>query len=443
MSEGASVRMRRERSGTRRLDVGMLSPIARDRVAHYMLEELLGEGALGEVYRARDTKMNRTVALKVLSDAVENRALRDRFHLEARAIAALKHPNVVNILDYSDAEADPPYIALESLTGVSLQDRLEQNGPLPEQLVVCIMHEMVSGLEHAHSQNIVHRDIKPANIVLEFGRVVLIDFGAMKVLGAHETVPGTTLYDERQAVGTPGFMAPEQYGGQNIDHRADIFGVGATLYFLTTGQTPYDVDDDLRETIKNAKRNRYTDPRSLQPLLSPAFCDLLADCLTPSPRERLDTAGKLRERLHDLIRGHGIRDYTRLISAYAESPGSIDALDQRSTAKLIHELRIALMRDFQNVVKQGEQPDIDQCVKRLQAFETFDASHRLKPWDRRRKPSLLCGRRPRKKRWLALALCVGLLMGLGGVSLGLLAAPERVLRLREKIATRLGLSPAP
>ena len=410
-------------------------------IKHYEVKETLGCGALGTVYRAWDTKLNRTVALKVLTTELDDQRILECFHREARAIAALDHKNIVRVLDYSDADAKTQYIALEHLEGKSVADLMDDHGPLVEQIALCVAHEVVAALDYAHQQSIVHRDIKPENVIIEGGRVVLIDFGAMKLVDSHEWIPDIQVDQAHAVVGTAGFMAPEQIGGAAVDHRADIFAVGALLYNITTDQLPYAADSkDLAKLRSEARRGRYRDPRDFQPLLTAGFADLLSDCLAANPGDRIQVANALRERIAALLAAHGISDIAAVLQDYSQKPGLDQELDLRTVDTLTRELKHALLRDFKRAVR-AQQPDrIIDATNRLRfVYRLFDDAEKCFLLDGQDKPRLLRGRVIRRGRWLMLGLVLGLVLGaLAG--LGLAVAVPRVLTLlRFGIAAVIGL----
>ncbi len=380
-----------------------------EQIAHFEIKETLGFGALGTVYLAWDSKLNRNVALKVLSNDVTDSNLKERFHLEARTIAALKHPNIVSVLDYSDADAGIQFIALERLLGQSVFELTSEHGPMPEQIALCVGHEVASALEYAHSQNVVHRDIKPDNVVLEGERVVLIDFGAMRLTESHAWIPDTNVDKTPMAVGTPGFMAPEQLTMAEVDHRADIFSLGALLYNACTLKLPYQrVSASPKELYAEARKGNYRDPRDYQPLLTPGFCDLLADCMAVQPSKRLESALRAKERIQALLSAHGIADVRTVLKQYAEAPALDAQFNLRSVDTLTRELKLALMRDLQRAVRSQDDRQIKDATNRLRyVHHLFDDAEKFFLVEGAEKPRLLKGRMVHRHRWFLFGLSVG------------------------------------
>src|SRR5713226_2126823 len=210
------------------------------RLGPYEIQSPLGAGGMGEVYRARDTRLDRTVAVKILpSHLSEKPEAKERFEREARAISSLSHPNICHLYDIGSQDGIS-YIVMEYLEGETLSDRLRK-GPLPlEQVLKCGV-EICEGLEKAHRSGIVHRDLKPANIMLTKSGAKLMDFGLAKA-GIHSSNPSSSslmqtltnpshpLTVEGTVVGTFQYMSPEQVEGKEADARSDIFALGAVLY---------------------------------------------------------------------------------------------------------------------------------------------------------------------------------------------------------------------
>jgi serine/threonine-protein kinase len=203
------------------------------RLGKYQVLEEIGKGAMGVVYKAYDPRLEREVAVKVMSGAIlSDDELKQRFEREAKAIARLQHPNIVTVYDFDYDEHGAPFIAMELLKGTELEQRLRKNPPtLKEKLEIAI--QVAQGLAHAHRQGIVHRDIKPANIwVTEAGAVKIMDFGVARMTQSSQTQTGAVM-------GTPDYMSPEQVAGGHVDGRSDLFSVGVILYRLLTHKKPF------------------------------------------------------------------------------------------------------------------------------------------------------------------------------------------------------------
>lgn len=213
------------------------------RLGPYEIQAPLGAGGMGEVYCARDTRLNRDVALKILppSLARDPERLR-RFEQESRAVAALNHPSILAIFDVGQSDGSP-FLVTELLQGESLRDLLDR-GPLPQRKVIHYGVQIADGLAAAHEKGVVHRDLKPENLfITRDGRAKILDFGLAKVVAAPEALaadPDLTSSNTSAGVvmGTAGYMAPEQVRGEPVDARTDIFALGAVLFEMLPVSEP-------------------------------------------------------------------------------------------------------------------------------------------------------------------------------------------------------------
>ncbi len=264
------------------------------RVGPYEVLGPLGSGGMGEVYRARDTRLGREVALKVLPREVqEDAACLHRFRDEARTVGTLNHPNIVTLYEVGE-HAGAPYLVTELLAGQTLQARLGRGALLPAD-AVRIAREVALGLAAAHGKGIVHRDLKPGNLFLtEDGRVKLLDFGIAQQLGPRP--PGavdSTVTASGTVVGTVAYMAPEQIRGERVDSRADIFGLGLILYEMLAGHRPFRGSGEL-ELAAAILRD---EPPALP---DPVLDGLVRRCLAKAPGDRFQSAQDLAYALETL-----------------------------------------------------------------------------------------------------------------------------------------------
>ncbi|MFC2084709.1 protein kinase [Bacteroidota bacterium] len=206
-------------------------------ISHYKIIEKLGSGGMGTVYKAKDTKLDRFVALKFLAPHLSRaEEEKERFIHEAKTTSAMDHPNICNIYDINETEDGQLFIAMACYDGESLKDKINQ-GPLSIEDALDIAIQIARGLEKAHGKEIVHRDIKPANILItEDKQIKIVDFGLAKLAGQ------TILTREGSTLGTVAYMSPEQTKGTNIDHRADIWALGLVLYEMLSGERPFKGD---------------------------------------------------------------------------------------------------------------------------------------------------------------------------------------------------------
>src|SRR5438552_2023896 len=208
----------------------------------YRLDTLLGRGGMSEVWCATDLELGRRVALKLLAP---NQDIA-RFDREARAVAALAHPNVTQLYDYGSAD-DRPYMVLEYLPGGSLEDLLRANGPLPDADSHRIAGEIAAGLAHAHARGVVHRDLKPSNVLFdEEGRAKLADFGIARLVAGEGT-----LTEAGTVLGTAAYISPEQASGMPATPASDVYSFGVILYRMLTGELPFASDDPLTLALQH------------------------------------------------------------------------------------------------------------------------------------------------------------------------------------------------
>jgi TolB-like protein/Flp pilus assembly protein TadD len=261
----------------------------------YRILSLLGAGGMGEVYRSRDTRLGRDVAVKVLPQefASDPDRLR-RFEQEARAIAALDHANILVLYDVGTHEG-APYIVTQLLEGESLRDRL-QTGPLPPRTAVELAVQIAQGLSAAHSKGIVHRDLKPGNVfITKEGHVKILDFGLAKLAAERslgEAAQATTVAEATQVgarLGTVGYMSPEQVRGQAVDQRSDIFSLGCVLYEMLVGRSPF-----RKETAADtASAILHEDPAPVAgtgETIEPALQEIVGRCLEKRAEDRFSSA---------------------------------------------------------------------------------------------------------------------------------------------------------
>jgi eukaryotic-like serine/threonine-protein kinase len=282
----------------------------------YEIQSSLGAGGMGEVYRARDTRLDRTVAIKILpAHLSDDPEAKQRFDREARTISSLNHPNICTLHDVGHHEGID-YLVMEYLEGETLADRLRK-GPLPVEQVLKYGIELCEGLEKAHRSGVVHRDLKPGNIMLTKTGAKLMDFGLAKVsvaspaatsgLTATLTTPARShpLTAQGTVVGTFQYMAPEQVEGKEADARSDIFALGAVLYEMATGKRAF--EGKTPASAMAAVLEREPAPiSSLQPTAPPALERLVKTCLDKDPDERWQTAHDVKLQLRQInINGGG------------------------------------------------------------------------------------------------------------------------------------------
>jgi serine/threonine protein kinase len=280
-----------------------------ERLGPYEIQSPLGAGGMGEVYRARDTRLDRTVAIKVLPNHLSsNPDLKQRFEREARAISSLNHPRICTLHDVGHQDGID-FIVMECLEGESLAERLRKR-PLSLKETLTIGIEVCQALEAAQKAGIVHRDLKPANIMLTKNGAKLMDFGLAKpaapglgssasapLLSAAKTMseatPLSPLTSAGMVIGTIQYMAPEQIEGKEADARSDLFALGSVLYESATGKRPFEGKSQI--SVASAILEKDPEPmRTLKPLTPPAFERVVSSCLAKNPEDRFQNAHDVR-----------------------------------------------------------------------------------------------------------------------------------------------------
>jgi eukaryotic-like serine/threonine-protein kinase len=263
----------------------------------YQVERELGRGGMGAVYLARDVRLDRPVALKVLPpEFASDAGLRERFLRETRMAASFSHPNIVPVYSIED-HADTLAFAMGFVEGESLGARVTRMGPLPVREVVRIMQDVCYALAYAHGRGVVHRDLKPDNIMIEraTGRALLMDFGIARAISA--PVSGTqALTRVGEVVGTPQYMSPEQATGDAVDGRSDLYSLGLVAYYALTGVVAMDGTSTQQILVRQLTE---TPPsvRSVRTDVPAALDDVLAACLAKEPPDRVPDASTLIERI--------------------------------------------------------------------------------------------------------------------------------------------------
>ena len=274
-------------------------------LGHFRLIEEIGAGGFGIVYRARDERLQRDVAIKVLNaKTLRDTTARKRFRREALILGRLSHPNVEAVYDFH-SERGLDYLVLEYVPGTSLNERLK-SGALPEKEVLELGIQLARGLAAAHAEGIIHRDLKPGNLRVRPDDVLkILDFGLAQLFaapGARTVAKTATVNMETpNLAGTLAYMAPEQLNGQDPDHRSDVYSAGVVLYELATGSRPFPQGSDmLWEAILHSLPPA---PRIKNQEISPGLEAVILKCLEKDPKVRYQSANELLEDLKELARG--------------------------------------------------------------------------------------------------------------------------------------------
>jgi serine/threonine-protein kinase len=269
----------------------------------YVLGRLLGRGGMADVFEAQDTRLGRTVAVKMLRpDMARDRQLRVRFEREAQAVAALNHPNIVAVYDTGERSADPlnpasvevPFMVMELVTGRTLRE-LVREGPIPQDKALEYVQGVLSALEYSHRAGIVHRDIKPANVMVcddETSGVKVMDFGIARAIAES----GATMTQTQAVVGTAQYLSPEQAQGQTVDARSDLYSTGCLLYELLTGRPPFVGESPVSVAYQHVQVEAPT-AQEFNPAVTDAVQSVLDKALQKDPARRFQDAGAFRRAL--------------------------------------------------------------------------------------------------------------------------------------------------
>ena len=291
-------------------------------LGRYEIQEEIGRGMMGVVYRAKDPALGRTVALKTVSLLLavpddERAAFEQRFLNEARVAAGLNHPGIVVVHDVGrDVESNSLYIALEYLEGETLAERLKRQGLVEWREALRLTARLADALHHAHGSHIVHRDVKPANImVLPSGLPKLMDFGIAKIPAAQLTSAG-------EFFGTPSYMSPEQATGEPLDARSDVFSLGIVFFEMLTGQKPFLGSSEM-SILETVRECRVAPPTTLNPRIPEKMERVAMKALERDPEVRYQDAGEMHRDLERVLHERQPptpRDVTLLLEQLFDEP---------------------------------------------------------------------------------------------------------------------------
>jgi len=262
-------------------------------VGNYKIEEKLGEGGMGAVYKGVDTMLDREVAIKALKPELASQtAIVERFRSEAVTLAKLNHPNIASLYSLF-RQGEELYMVLEFVRGETLDTILQKRGALPAEEAIPVFCQVLDGISHAHEFGIVHRDIKPANMMLtEGGKLKVLDFGIARLLGSARMTRAGNI------IGTLEYMAPEQVKGQETDARSDIYALGMMLYEVLTGKTPFDTENEF-ELMQLQTGAMPVPPREINPDIPEEVEAAIMQAIAKNPDERYQNAGDFLQDLLD------------------------------------------------------------------------------------------------------------------------------------------------
>ncbi len=301
----------------------------------YEVKEELGHGGMATVYRAHDRRLGRDVAIKVIHPHLRDSAeVAHRFFVEAKAVAKLRHPNIVEVFDVSAEGEEEQYLVVELLRGLTLRKLLQAHGAVPPEAAAALAIELLQALAHAHAHGVVHRDVKPENVMIEHraketapngaravasdqaGERVLVkltDFGIAKLLDAQ----GVT--STGQVLGSPAHMAPEQIEGGEVDARADVFGLGVLLYECMVGHLPFEGNNPA-QVLRRVLDGIYPSAERERPVVGKRWSAILDRALARSPSDRFESANAMRDALVDELNRLGVTSPRTELEAWCDDP---------------------------------------------------------------------------------------------------------------------------
>jgi serine/threonine protein kinase len=329
--------------------------------------EQIGHGGMATVYRARDRRLGREVAVKIIHRHLrENWEVAQRFESEARAVAKLKHPNIVEVYDVSDKTEDERYLVVELVRGTTLRKLLTTEGYLPPEVAACIGVELADALDHAHGLGVIHRDVKPENVLIvapgsdrEITPVKLTDFGIAKLLDAQ----GVT--STGQVLGSPAHMAPEQIEGGDVSARADVFGLGVLLYECMVGRLPFDGKNPA-QVLRRVLDGTFVAADRARATIGAAFSSVLSRALAHDANDRYASTAELATALRAELTLQGYDAPAREIQDFLQDP---------SGYRQAHEARVvrALVARAQSARERRDVPLAAACYNRALAYRPDDS----------------------------------------------------------------------
>jgi hypothetical protein len=282
----------------------------------YRLEELIGRGGMGEVWRATHRMLARPAAIKLIkpellgaTDRTEAQAVIQRFRREAEASSFLQSPHTIRLYDFGETRAGTFYFVMELLDGLDLESLVRQHGPVPPARVIHVLRQACHSLAEAHDRGLIHRDVKPANIYLcrlgrEYDFVKVLDFGLVKY-DKDQSILDTIKTENEPTTGTPAYMSPELASGETVDRRADLYALGCVAYWLLTGKLVFEADSPLRMLIQHIQATPVPPSERAGIVLPPALEGLVMRCLEKDPSRRPASADEVVAELDRIALDHG------------------------------------------------------------------------------------------------------------------------------------------
>jgi serine/threonine-protein kinase len=339
-------------------------PAALPHLAKYEIVEELGHGGMATVYRAKDVRLGREVAVKIIHKHLrESREMAARFEAEARAVAKLRHPNIVEVYDVSSEDEADKYIVVELSRGATLRKLLAKVGEMPPEIAALLGIELGRALSHAHAAGVIHRDLKPENVLIETVDVVkvqLTDFGIAKILDAQ----GVT--STGQVLGSPAHMAPEQIEGGDVTVRADVFGLGVLLYECMVGHLPFEGKNPA-QVLRRVLEGSYAAADRERPSVGAKWSKMLAKALSKEASDRFATTEALVHAMHTELESLGFADSATELRVFFADPEAY---------RTDHKARIvaALTRRGEQARKSGDRHGAAADFNRAVAYAPQDVN---------------------------------------------------------------------
>lgn len=345
-------------------------------VDRYRIVEELGHGGMSVVYRGVDSALEREVAVKVLHNHLARRAdSKKRFHREAKAIARLRHPNILDIYDFSAEDAEQSYIVMEYVRGMNLREFLGTHQTIAPEAAALIGIGICEALACAHEHGIIHRDLKPENVMVSNnGDLKLMDFGIAHVIDAE------TMTQTGSLLGSPAHMAPEMIEGEKVDARADIFALGTVLYLLVTGRLPYD-GANAPQVLKKVLSGEHTPVEEAQPEVGRELAGIIETCMARAPEDRYEDVRATIAVLQKFLEKSGYSESREELRRFLLDPSAWNARFREHIVPTLTELgKAALERgeipsaiaSFNRVLEYDPgNPEVERILKRLHHSRTF------------------------------------------------------------------------
>src|SRR5215831_17474588 len=349
-------------------------------IGRYRILEEIGSGGMSVVYKGLDTALDREVAVKVLHPHLAGKEdSRKRLAIEAKAVAKLQHPNILEVFDFVADDSQHAYIVTEYIRSQTLRQYAEKHAFDPPEIAAMAIHEVAAALAHAHEAGIIHRDLKPENVMVrDDGAIKLMDFGIAKILDREDRMTMTGAL-----VGSPAHMAPEIIEGDEVGPEADVFSLGTMLYYFATGALPF-LGANATATLKKILDCTYEDPRKLTPAICDGLAEIIATCLARQPSGRYSSARQLQQALGEYLSSVGLSHPADELGWFFLDP---PAYRERLAGRLVE----SQLRSAERLLGSGELAKALSCLNQVLA---------LNPGNQRASQLLARMNRTKRRRYL-------------------------------------------